>query len=191
MESARVVRVERRPQPTNWIVSMDAVIADREKLPGAVSSWQDPSRPRAEGVRPARSFTSDIRTRVMFAPRRRWPLAYLVTLAVAATMALLAPSVRAHAVVVGSSLPQSPVKSRTAIKVVLNFSSTVEVGLSRVFLVSKGDVQQRLAIQAGGKPGDLVVDVPALGAGDYALKYKVFASDGHLTEDVIRFRVAD
>ena len=30
-------------------------------------------------------------------------------------------------------------------------------------------------------------DIPALEAGDYALKFKVFAADGHLTEDVIHF----
>ncbi len=96
----------------------------------------------------------------------------------------------AHAIVVGTSLEQSPIKPRVAASVVLHFNSGIEIGLSRVFLVTAGEAQQALPIQAGARPGELVVAVPALAAGDYALKYRVFAVDGHLTEDVIRFRVA-
>ena len=35
----------------------------------------------------------------------------------------------------------------------------------------------------------LVVALPALTAGHYALKYKVLAADGHVTESVLRFQV--
>jgi hypothetical protein len=38
--------------------------------------------------------------------------------------------------------------------------------------------------------GQMLIKVPALEEGDYAIKYKVFAADGHLTEDVIRFKVS-
>jgi methionine-rich copper-binding protein CopC len=95
-----------------------------------------------------------------------------------------------HAVVVGTSLHQQPVRPHLAGHVTLKFSSAIEVELSRVFLVSKGEKYQALRIAAGNRPGELVVEVPALAEGDYALKYRVFAADGHLTEDVVRFRVS-
>lgn len=98
--------------------------------------------------------------------------------------------VSAHAVVTESSLRHRPIEIDQATEVVLHFNSDVELALSRVFLVSKGDVYQPVKIAKGSKPGQMIIHVPALGEGDYALKYKVFAADGHLTEDVIRFRVS-
>jgi methionine-rich copper-binding protein CopC len=35
----------------------------------------------------------------------------------------------------------------------------------------------------------MVIAVPALAAGKYALRYKVLAADGHVTENVLRFEV--
>jgi methionine-rich copper-binding protein CopC len=43
----------------------------------------------------------------------------------------------------------------------------------------------------GKKQGQIVIDIPPLNAGDYALRFKVFAADGHLTEDVIHFSVTE
>ena len=116
----------------------------------------------------------------------------IVTLAIVLSAVLLIPGprVHAHAVVTGSSLPAQPVKAHASIQVVLHFNSGIEVALSRVFLVSKGDVQQPLTIHAGTKAGQLMVDLPPLPEGDYALKYRVLAADGHLTESVIRFHVS-
>jgi methionine-rich copper-binding protein CopC len=94
-----------------------------------------------------------------------------------------------HAVAVGTSLQQKPIRAGVAGRVTLKFNSAIELGLSRVFLVSKGDKFRPLEIVAGGARGELIVEIPALDTGDYALKYRVFAADGHLTEDVIRFRV--
>lgn len=99
-------------------------------------------------------------------------------------------SVSAHAVVTESSLRHRPIEIGKPTEVLLYFNSDVELALSRVFLVSKGDVYQPVKITKGTKPGEMIIHVPALGEGDYALKYKVFAADGHLTEDVIRFRVS-
>jgi len=83
------------------------------------------------------------------------------------------------------------VRAGAAIEVIVQFNSSIEVGLSRVFLVSKGDVQRPLAIRAGKKRGQLVVEVPALSRGEYALRYRVFAADGHMTEDLLHFRVEE
>ena len=98
--------------------------------------------------------------------------------------------VLAHAVVTESSLAKEPIRARHATTVVLLFNSNVELSLSRVFLVSKGDVFHPATIAHGKRPGELLIKLPALEAGDYAIKYKVFAADGHLTENNIRFHVA-
>lgn len=103
--------------------------------------------------------------------------------------AFLGGDAHAHAVVTESSLQAQPVRPHQATTVVLNFNSGVELALSRVFLVSKGDVHQPAEIVAGKKPGQVLVHLPALNDGEYAIKYKIFAADGHFTENVIRFNV--
>jgi methionine-rich copper-binding protein CopC len=102
----------------------------------------------------------------------------------------ISPTVLAHAVVTESSLASEPVKARHATTVMLLFNSNVELSLSRVFLVSKGDIFHPADIARGKKPGELLIKLPPLEPGDYAIKYKVFAADGHLTENNIRFHVA-
>lgn len=115
---------------------------------------------------------------------------WVATLALAAMLSLAPAGTRAHAVLVDSSLQQSPPKAQVAASVTVRFNSSVEVGLSRVLLVTAGDKEQTLAIRAGDKPGELVVSIPALAEGRYALRYRIFATDGHLTDGVIRFRVS-
>ncbi len=95
----------------------------------------------------------------------------------------------AHAVVTESSLQTRPVQPQQPTTVVLNFNAGVELALSRVYLVSKGDIHHPAVIEAGKKPGEVLVRLPALSEGEYAIKYKIFAADGHFTENVIRFDV--
>jgi methionine-rich copper-binding protein CopC len=97
--------------------------------------------------------------------------------------------VSAHAVVTDDSLKINPVQENQAGKVALRFNSKIELGLSQIFLVRKGDKHELLTVTAGKQQGQIIVDLPALAAGDYALRIKVFAADGHLTEDVIHFSV--
>jgi methionine-rich copper-binding protein CopC len=106
-------------------------------------------------------------------------------------MALLAASteVSGHAIITATSLREHPIDTGQATHVLLVFNSSLEIALSRVFLVSKGDHYQQLHLDTGPKAGQLMVEVPALAAGDYALKYRILAADGHVTEDVIRFHV--
>jgi copper resistance protein C len=106
-------------------------------------------------------------------------------------MTLMQPDLLfAHAVVTNYSLKISPIQANKPDKVTLTFNSQIELGLSQVFLVRKGDTHELLHIGNGDKRGEMLVDIPALETGDYALSFKVFAADGHLTEDVIRFTVA-
>ena len=95
-----------------------------------------------------------------------------------------------HAVVTESSLNREPIRAGKATTVKLVFNANVELTLSRVFLVSKGDVFHPVDVAHGKQPGELLIQLPALTPGDYAIKYKVFAADGHLTESNLRFRVA-
>lgn len=95
----------------------------------------------------------------------------------------------AHAVVTDHSLKIAPPKVNQAEKVELTFNSKIELGLSQVYLVSKGDKHALLTISKGDKQGNVVVEIPPLTPGEYALRYKIFAADGHLTEDLIHFSV--
>ncbi len=96
----------------------------------------------------------------------------------------------AHAVITDYSLKITPIHVNTPAKVELSFNSQIELGLSQIFLVSKGDAHKILGATIGPKQGQVIVSIPALEAGDYALRFKVFAADGHLTEDVIHFSVS-
>jgi methionine-rich copper-binding protein CopC len=95
----------------------------------------------------------------------------------------------AHAVVTNYSLKVTPIHVNQESKVELFFNSKVELGLSQIYLVSKGDKHQLLTATSGDKQGQVIVTVPALAVGDYAIRLKIFAADGHLTEDVIHFSV--
>jgi methionine-rich copper-binding protein CopC len=115
----------------------------------------------------------------------------LLALLLSAALLLAAgPTAHAHAVVTENSLASEPVKPNHATTVVLMFNAGVELKLSKAYLVSAGDVYHPVEISHGKKPGELHVKLPALEPGDYAIKYKVFAADGHLTENAIRFHVA-
>lgn len=98
-------------------------------------------------------------------------------------------SAHAHAVITEDSLAREPVHPGEPTQIRLQFNVGVEIKLSRVALVSKGDTEQPVSIRAGIKPGQILVSLPALDAGDYALRCQVFAADGHLTQEIRRFRV--
>jgi copper resistance protein C len=98
--------------------------------------------------------------------------------------------VSAHAVVTDYSLKIAPIHANQQDKVELTFNSQIELGLSQIFLVRKGDKHELLQAETGNKQGHIIVHIPPLESGDYALRFKVFAADGHLTEDVIHFSVS-
>ncbi|MEN9756019.1 MAG: hypothetical protein RL755_206 [Pseudomonadota bacterium] len=100
-------------------------------------------------------------------------------------------TVFAHAVITDYSLKITPIHANHADKVELRFNSKIELALSQIFLVSKGDKHELLNANNGKKQGQIVIDIPPLNTGDYALRFKVFAADGHLTEDVIHFSVTE
>lgn len=103
---------------------------------------------------------------------------------------LLSPVLlQAHAVVIQTSINIAPIKANKKTDISLNFNSKIEIALSKFFLISAGDKEQLIVGRKGKKKGEIFVSIPALKKGDYALKFKVFSVDGHLTEDIIRFKV--
>lgn len=102
---------------------------------------------------------------------------------------IFANAAQAHAVVTESTLKIAPVKPQAATQVKLTFNSNVELELSKFYLVSKGDKHTGLNASKGPLQGQVAIDIPALEPGEYALRFRVFAADGHLTEEVIPFTV--
>jgi copper resistance protein C len=99
-----------------------------------------------------------------------------------------ATRVSAHAVLTKASVRDTPVRADTATSVTLTFNTGIEPGFTQVVLRSDGP-DRELTATAGAKPSDVVVALPPLPAGIYALRYKVLAADGHVTEGVQRFQV--
>ena len=124
-------------------------------------------------------------------PRLRYALCAYATAFLIGTAALLGSAhVCAHAIVLKTSLAEHPIRKSTADSITLHFNSRIEVKLSRASLVSRDQPERSLTMTAGAAPGDVLVRLPALEPGAYALRYRVLAADGHVTEDTIRFSIA-
>ena len=96
----------------------------------------------------------------------------------------------AHAVVTHTSIEKTPVAADRPTEITLHFNSAIETSHSTVSIVDAGGKARALSLTPGThEPGTLVVALPALPAGKYALRYKVLAADGHVTESVLRFEV--
>ena len=105
-------------------------------------------------------------------------------------LAITSP-VFAHAVVTDVSLKIAPLHVGKPSEVSLTFNAKVELSLSQFHLVKKGDVHEKLTARLGSKRGEVIIAMPALELGEHALKVRVFAVDGHLTDDIIRFFVVE
>ena len=109
------------------------------------------------------------------------------------TLALLvasSPPLLAHAVLTKTSLEGKTVRANTATTVTLRFNAGIETGFTKVVLVDEKHAEHVLEVLPDAEPGTVSVTVPALAPGSYGLRYKVLATDGHVTESVLRFKVA-
>ncbi|MCH9698379.1 MAG: copper resistance protein CopC [Gammaproteobacteria bacterium] len=98
-------------------------------------------------------------------------------------------SIYAHAVVTRSSVDNAPVTVNQATVVSVFFNTRVKSSLSKIELISRTDENLPLTLSQGQRPDEISVELPALSEGDYALKYRVFAFDGHLSEGILIFKV--
>ena len=97
----------------------------------------------------------------------------------------------AHAVVTHATLKDATVAAGTPSETTLQFNSAIEAKFAKVTLVDDKGAERALELAGGEHPANvLVVSLPALTPGHYALRYKVLAADGHVTESVLRFQVA-
>lgn len=121
--------------------------------------------------------------------RRRWGRCAPRFL-IAGALLMIAESVAGHAIVVKSSLKEHPVTPNTPTTVTLIFSEKIQLPFTKVLLVSPHGDKRSLKLASGKHPAEVEVEVPALLAGRYVLRYNVLAIDGHFTEGVLRFQVA-
>ncbi|HEV7730697.1 MAG TPA: copper resistance CopC family protein [Candidatus Binatia bacterium] len=105
-------------------------------------------------------------------------------------LAAMATTASAHAVLTGTSLEGKTVRAGAETTVTLRFNSAIEAGLSQVKLVDAERHERALPLQPETTAGHVVVKVPPLEPGAYGLHYKIFAVDGHVTENVLRFTAA-
>ena len=113
-----------------------------------------------------------------------------MTFLIGAAAALVSTHGHAHAIVLKTSLSDHPIRQGAADSITLHFNSRIEVKLSRAMLLSRDQPERPLELVAGTAPGNVLVQLPPLAPGNYALRYRVLAADGHVTEDTIRFSVA-
>ena len=103
---------------------------------------------------------------------------------------LVAAHAHGHAVVIKASLDGTPLRAHTPTRVTLQFNSRIEPAFTRVTLLGAKH-EEPLAVDASNENGRVTVAVPGLEAGTYALRYKVLAADGHVTENTLKFSVTD
>src|SRR5262245_41656266 len=96
----------------------------------------------------------------------------------------------AHAVLTKTTLDGTPVRAGTPTTVTLSFNAAIEPGLSKVVLVNERREERVLEVVPRSEREAVTVTLPALTPGAYGLRYKVLAVDGHVTESVVRFKVA-
>jgi copper resistance protein C len=96
-----------------------------------------------------------------------------------------------HAVVVESDPLHAAVLRAAPERVVLRFNVRIEQALSRATLKSgKAEPYALTPLRTGPAQSDrLVIPLPRLAAGEYELRYRVLATDGHTTQGVLRFTV--
>lgn len=104
-------------------------------------------------------------------------------------------SAGAHALLLEASPPHEAVLARSPERIVLRFNSRLEHRLTRITLTDSQGRAVPLVHPVSGDPvgrdsqARLTVLLPPLPPGTYILRYRVLATDGHITEGLLRFIV--
>jgi copper resistance protein C len=110
-----------------------------------------------------------------------------VWLSVCALLGYSIPSY-AHAVLVQALPGAHSTVAGTSVKVRLQFNVRVDPKRSRIALVSP-DKSQKLLSMSQSEPDVLETQLAGLQSGDYSIRWQVLASDGHITQGEIPFKV--
>ena len=99
------------------------------------------------------------------------------------------PAAQAHAIILESA-PAQGSTGPSPRRLILRFNSRLEKPLCSVQLV--GPRQRGIALlrqEADAPPDTLAYPLPALEPGEYQVRWKVMAADGHITEGTVAFTV--
>lgn len=94
----------------------------------------------------------------------------------------------AHAILVHAVPASHATVTGNAISIKLQFNVRIDIKRSRIALVQPDKSQQLLAVTES-TPGLLEAQVSGLKSGDYTIRWQVLASDGHITQGEIPFKV--
>ena len=100
------------------------------------------------------------------------------------------PAAQAHAIILESAPQHEESVAAAPKKLVLRFNSRLEKPLCSVQLV--GPRQRTIALlrpEPDTPPDTLAYSLPALEPGAYQARWKVMATDGHVTEGIVLFTV--
>ncbi|HEY7868872.1 MAG TPA: copper resistance CopC family protein [Methylomirabilota bacterium] len=98
------------------------------------------------------------------------------------------PRTTAHAIILESS-PRDEESLSSPKRLVLRFNGRIEKGLCSVQLVGPHRHTIALLRQETESPDTIAYPLPPLKPGSYQVRWKVLATDGHVTEGVVRFTV--
>lgn len=98
----------------------------------------------------------------------------------------------AHGIVIESTPKHEETVAAPPKRLVIRFNSRLEKKLCSVTLIGPKQSNVLLVRQdADAAPDTLTYPLPDLKPGEYKAKWKVLAADGHVTEGVIAFKVAE
>ena len=99
----------------------------------------------------------------------------------------------AHAIILESEPAAGAKLVEPPARIYLRFNSKLEKRLSHVTLMGADGRPVPMAVKADGseKADRIVLPLGRLRPGDYRIRYKVLAADGHITEGALRFTVLE
>jgi methionine-rich copper-binding protein CopC len=103
------------------------------------------------------------------------------------------PAAEAHAIILESEPVRDAKLLEPPARLYLRFNSKIEKRLTQVSLTAAGGRAVPLPVSVDGSQGPDRVAIPLgpLRPGAYVVRYKVLASDGHITEGALRFSVLE
>ncbi len=112
-----------------------------------------------------------------------------VVLCVPVLLVVLAPSVKAHAILVEASPAQDGSVKGPDFTIQLRFNSRIDGSRSQISLVVPEKTVRTLKIEKQAAPNVLTAKAVGLKPGAYRLRWQVLASDGHITRGEYGFNV--
>lgn len=116
-----------------------------------------------------------------------------VALLATACLAAFPPAAEAHAIILESEPVRDAKLLEPPARLYLRFNSKIEKRLSQVSLTAADGRAVPLPVSVDGSQGPDRIAIPLghLRPGAYVVRYKVLASDGHITEGALRFSVLE